>query len=187
MRRLVLFSACAFLLVGCGLGPLPRAQPSVHQALTQTAELLEFESISVRTQLLKDAIRLSALPAEPATQPLFPIIRGDQVESAPALDSNADLLQVPDAGAKWLLKFDGSAYGRQWPFSEDRREAYQGLSEREVADLVARKLLETWKVDASLSIVVERAPGAPYAAAFVDGVLRVNPAFLYMAAANRAP
>ena len=30
---------------------------------------------------------------------------------------------------------------------------------------------------------VERAVGAPYAVAFADGVLRVNPSFLYMAAA----
>jgi hypothetical protein len=30
---------------------------------------------------------------------------------------------------------------------------------------------------------VDRALGAPYAAAYVDGVMRVNPAFLYLAAA----
>ena len=33
------------------------------------------------------------------------------------------------------------------------------------------------------SVRVERASGVPYAAAYVDGVLRINPAFLYLAAA----
>ena len=36
-------------------------------------------------------------------------------------------------------------------------------------------------------IVVERAAGAPWAAAYIDGILRVNPSFVYMAAAPAAP
>jgi hypothetical protein len=33
-------------------------------------------------------------------------------------------------------------------------------------------------------VQVDKASGAPYAVAYVDGILRINPAFLYMAAAQ---
>ena len=77
------------------------------------------------------------------------------------------------------LVFD--ARGERWP--EDRREGLQGLSEREAAELVARTLLTHWGVRPEGTVQVDRASGAPYAVAYVDGILRINPAFLYLAAA----
>ena len=69
------------------------------------------------------------------------------------------------------------------PWPTDRRDSLGGLSEREAAELVARSLLSGWKVDdAQQTILVDRAAGAPYAAAWVDGILRVNPSLLYLAA-----
>ncbi|MGZ3457343.1 MAG: hypothetical protein ACXU86_02440, partial [Archangium sp.] len=105
--------------------------------------------------------------------------RGELV-AAPGIEGRADLLQSPDAGAALQLSFDGRA-GERW--QEDRRESLQGLSEREAAELVARTLLAHWRINPTGVVQVDRASGAPYAAAYVDGILRINPAFLYMAAA----
>jgi ABC-type sugar transport system substrate-binding protein len=68
-------------------------------------------------------------------------------------------------------------------FAEDRRDAFQGLSEREAAELIARSLINLWNVKPSGPVTVVRMPGAPYAAAWIDGQLRLNPAFVYMASA----
>ncbi len=186
MRRLLAIALIASS--ACGLGPLPHSQPTAAQALAQTAEFLEFEPMVTRSQLFRDVAKQSGQSTGPSAQPLFPIVRQGVIEQAPAIDERIDLLQVSDAGAKWNLSFESRARNGQSPFSEDRREAYQGLSEREVADLVARTLLDHWKLgnENDVAITVERAPGAPYAVAFVDGVLRINPAFLYMAAAKRS-
>ena len=65
--------------------------------------------------------------------------------------------------------------------------SFQGLSEREASELVARSLLFTWGVRPDGPVKVVRAAGAPYAAAYLDGVLRLNPAFVYMASAPSTP
>ena len=44
-------------------------------------------------------------------------------------------------------------------------------------------LLSLWNVQTTGAVNVVRAPGAPYAAAWIDGELRLNPAFVYMAPA----
>ena len=59
-----------------------------------------------------------------------------------------------------------------------------GLSEREASELVARTLLTHWGIQQTGPVQVDRVSGAPYAVAYVDGILRINPAFLYLAAAS---
>lgn len=171
-------------LTGCGVGGAPvRASPGARQALTNPPELLEFETSSTRLELYREVARISELEAGQAAQApvLFPITRQGELVAAPGFEVRTDLLQSPDAGAPLELSFDGRA-GERWP--EDRREGLQGLSEREVAELVARTLLAHWRINPSGVVQVDRASGAPYAAAYVDGILRINPAFLYMAAAQ---
>jgi hypothetical protein len=185
MRRWV---ACLVLslvaLTGCGVGGAPvRASLGARQALTSPPELLEFESPSTRVELYREVARISEMEAGQAAQALvlFPISQDGELVAAPGFEARTDLLQAPaDTGARLRLSFDGRA-GERW--SEDRRESLQGLSEREAAELVARTLLSRWKINPSGVVQVDKASGAPYAVAYVDGILRINPAFLYMAAA----
>jgi hypothetical protein len=160
-----------------------RASPGARQALTTAPEMLEFESPATRLELFREVARISETEAGQAAQALvlFPISQEGELIAAPGFESRLDLFQSPDAGAPLQLGFEGRA-GERWP--EDRREGLQGLSEREAAELVARTLLAHWGIEPSSGAVqVERAAGAPYAVAYVDGILRINPAFLYMAAA----
>lgn len=171
-------------LTGCGVGGAPvRASLGARQALTSPPELLEFETSSTRLELYREVARISEMEAGQAAQApvLFPITQRGELVAAPGFEARVDLLQSPDAGAPLQLSFDGRA-GERWP--EDRREGLQGLSEREAAELVARTLLAHWRINPSGVVQVDRASGAPYAAAYVDGILRINPAFLYMAAAQ---
>ena len=171
-------------LTGCGVGGAPvRASLSARQALTSPPELLEFETSTTRLELYREVARISEVEAGQTAQApvLFPISQRGELVAAPGFESRTDLLLAPDAGAPLQLSFDGRA-GERWP--EDRREGLQGLSEREAAELVARTLLAHWRVNPSGGVQVDRASGAPYAAAYVDGILRINPAFLYMAAAQ---
>jgi hypothetical protein len=171
-------------LTGCGVGGAPvRASLGAQQALTSPPELLEFETSATRLELYREVARISENEAGQAAQALvlFPISQNGELVAAPGFEARTDLLQSPDAGAPLQLIFDGRT-GERWP--EDRRESLQGLSEREAAELVARTLLSRWKVAPSGVVQVDRASGAPYAVAYVDGILRINPAFLYMAAAQ---
>lgn len=180
MRRLVLTAACVALMTLTGCDPsAPTRALTARQALTTNAEVVEFEPLQTRQELFREVARSSQLEAgRSSSDPvLFPVIREGQLVAAPGLDVRADLLQAPDADAPLLLSFTGPD-----PWPEDRRDSLQGLSEREAAELVARTLLVQWGVSSEQEIAVERAAGAPYAAAYVDGILRVNPSFLYMAA-----
>lgn len=171
-------------LTGCGVGGAPvRASLGARQVLTSAPELLEFETPSSRQELYREVARISETEAGQAAQALvlFPISQQGELVAAPGFEARMDLLQSPDAGARLELSFDGRA-GERWP--EDRRESLQGLSEREAAELVARTLLSHWRIAPSGVVQVDRASGAPYAVAYVDGILRINPAFLYMAAAQ---
>ena len=170
-------------LTACGVGGSPvRASLTARQALTGTPELLEFETPATRQELLREVSRISeseqGLKAQAPV--LFPISQNGELVAAPGFDVREDLLQSPGVGAPLQLSFDGRA-GERWP--EDRRDSLQGLSEREAAELVARTLLAHWQIKPTGVVQVDRASGAPYAAAYVDGILRINPAFLYMAAA----
>ncbi len=180
MRRL-LIPLGSLILAACGGSAISPRTASASQALTGNAEALEFETPSTRHDLFRDIARTSQLQAgRKVTGPVFfPIVHEGEVVAAPGLEARSDLLQAADAGQALQLTFDGR--GERW--SEDRRDSLGGLSEREAVDLVARSLLSHWGISSSSIIQVDRSPGAPYAAAYVDGILRVNPAFLYLSAA----
>jgi hypothetical protein len=144
------------------------------------------EGVQTRQELFRELIRTSASQAGRRATPgvLFAVARGEDLFAAPALEPRADLFQSWDGGSGTALELDSGAEG--WP--EDPRESLQGLSERESAALVAASLLQRWGIQGASTVRVERALGAPYAAAYVDGVLRVNPSFIYLAAgATAAP
>lgn len=170
--------ALVLMASGCGVGGLPSKSTTSAQALSGTAEWLEFESPQIRQELYRDVIRTATLQQGQTGTVLFPIVRDGELKGAPAIDARQDLLQAPDAGALQLV-FDT----RGERFADDRRDSFQGLSEREATELVARSLLVRWNIHSTGPVLVIRAPGAPYAAAWIDGVLRINPAFVYMAAA----
>ena len=167
------------LASACGVGANASRAPSTSQALTGTAEWLEFESPQVRVELFRDVARTSASQAGTHGAVLFPIDVNGEFIAAPALELSTDLLGSADAGGAFDLRFQSGGES----FSDDRRDAFQGLSEREAAEQIARSLLSLWNVQTTGAVNVVRAPGAPYAAAWIDGELRLNPAFVYMAAA----
>ena len=128
MTRPLIFSALVFL-AACGGGALPNSRaPSTSQALTGTAEWLEFEAPAVRTELYRDVARTSLTQAghRATGQMVFPVMVNDEFVAAPGLDPRMDLLMGSDAGAGIQLSFDGR--GDRW--SDDRRDSFQGLSER---------------------------------------------------------
>lgn len=179
MLRTLLISLCVFGFVGCGAETAARGSVSSSQALVGTAEWLEFESPAVRRDLFRDVTRQSAIETGSHGAVLFPILVNGEFVAAPAIDGRADLLGAGDAGAALDVIFENRGDG----FAEDRRDAFQGLSEREAAEQIARSLLTAWGVKPSGPVTVVRSPGAPYAAALIDGQLRLNPSFIYMASA----
>jgi hypothetical protein len=183
--RTLISSALLFLTAACGAGALPSRAPSTTQALTGTAEWLEFEAPTARSEMFRDVARTSQTQAgQPATgQMVFPMMVDGEFVAAPGIDPRMDLLMSADAGGSIQLSFDGRA--DRW--SDDRRDSFQGLSEREAVELIARSLVQHWGVSRSNVIRVDRVAGAPYAAAYIDGILRVNPAFVYMATATSVP
>jgi hypothetical protein len=160
------------------VGGAPSRTYSASQALAQSAEWLEFEPVSVRHALFQELAQRSLTQAGHEGPVVFPMLRGQAFVGAPGLDPRADLLGLGDAGAELLLVFSEAD-----AFSDDRREAYQGLSEREAAELMARSLIHHWGLHPEGPVTVVRVPGAPYAAAWMDAELRLNPAFVTMAAA----
>ncbi|MFT3706556.1 MAG: hypothetical protein QM817_02705 [Archangium sp.] len=181
MSRLSLISVVVLVLTGCGVGGVASKGVTSSQALTGTAEWLEFESPQVRVELFRDVARRSASEAGMHGAVLFPVMVNDEFIAAPALDTASDLLGASDAGANTAVDLVFEMKGDR--FAEDRRDAFQGLSEREAAELIARSLINLWGVKPSGPVTVVRMPGAPYAAAWIDGQLRLNPSFVYMASA----
>lgn len=169
-------------LSACGVGGATSKGVTSSQALTGTAEWLEFESPQVRTELFRDVARRSSIQAGMRGAVLFPMLINGELVAAPAIDTTTDLLGATDAGSfatpvDLVFELQGDS------FAEDRREAFQGLSEREAAELIARSLINVWGVKPNGPVTVVRMPGAPYAAAWIDGQLRLNPSFVYMASA----
>lgn len=183
--RLLISSALVLLTAACGAGALPSRAPSTSQALTGTAEWLEFEAPAMRTEMFRDIARASQNQAglRATGQVVFPMMLNGEFVAAPGIDPRMDLLMSADAGGAIQLSFDGR--GDRW--SDDRRDSFQGLSEREAVELIARSLVQHWGISRASVIRVDRVAGAPYAAAYMDGILRVNPAFVYMATATSAP
>ena len=178
MNRILLAAVLGVFSAGCGVGTAPSRVLTASQALVQSAEWLEFEPVSVRHDLFREVAQRSLLQVGHGGPVLFPVLQGGTFVGAPGLDPRSDLLGLGDAGAGLLLRFDEND-----GFSSDRREAFQGLSEREAAELVARSLLHHWGLRPEGAVVVVRVAGAPYAAAWMDGELRLNPAFVTMASA----
>lgn len=170
-----------------GTGPASQRSLSSAQALSGTAEWLEFEAPAARAELYREVLRAAAaqqLAPRPAGAILFPMLRDGAYVAAPALPASLDLLLAPDAGAPYQLVLDA----RSDRFSDDRRDSFQGLSEREAVEQIARSLLTHWGIPPGQQpIVVERVAQVPYAAAWMDGVLRINPAFVYMVTAPASP
>jgi len=177
LLSIVVLTACG------GTGAPARSSLTARQALTSAPEALEFEPASTRQELFRELARLSEQEEGQAAQALvlFPISHRGELVAAPGFDARMDLLQAPDAGGVLQLTFDGRT-GEHWP--EERRDSLQGLSEREASELVARTLLTHWGIQQPGPVQVDRVSGAPYAVAYVDGILRINPAFLYLAAAS---
>ena len=159
--------------------PAP-SQPSVRQVLLEPPEQVEGLPVQARAELYRALLRASGAGTPEGLLALFPMVQEGAVRAAPPIEGRLDLLDVSDAGEPLVLNLD-AALADAWPL--DRREALQGLSEREAAELVARSLAARWGLRPRAALRVERAAGAPYAAAYAEGVLRVNPALLYLAAA----
>jgi hypothetical protein len=182
MRRITLFLP-ALLLAACGevgMGAPAQNQPSVRQVLVEPPEQVEALSAPARADLFRALLRESGAGTPDGLLALFPIVRDGTVRAAPPIDGRLDLLDVSDGGEPLVVNLD-SALTDRWPL--ERRDALQGLSEREAAELVARSLAVRWGLHPRAALRVERAAGAPYAAAYAESVLRVNPALLYLAAA----
>jgi hypothetical protein len=182
MRRLTLLLP-VLLLAACGevgMGAPAQNQPSVRQVLVEPPEQVEALSAGARADLYRSLLRESGAGTPDGLLALFPIVRDGTVRAAPPIEGRLDLLDVADGGEPLVVNLD-SALTDRWPL--ERREALQGLSEREAAELVARSLAARWGLHPRAALRVERAAGAPYAAAYAESVLRVNPALLYLAAA----
>lgn len=183
MRAFRVLLACLSVVAfaACGDVRVPsKTQTSARQALIDQPEMVEFETVEARQELFRDIARIGRQEQglRATESMLFPMSRGAELVGAPAFESDADLLLASDAGLL-ALRFDA-----RWP--EERRDSLGGLSEREAAELVVHSLLGSWGVGSGTEVDVERAPGAPYAVAYVDGILRINPVFLYLVAATPA-
>jgi len=182
MRRLGLLLP-VLLLTACGevgMGAPAPSQPSIRQVLLEPPEQVEALPVQARSELYRTLLRASGAGTPDGLLALFPIVQDGAVRAAPPIEGRLDLLDVSDGGEALLVNLDATLADR-WPL--ERRDALQGLSEREAAELVARSLAARWGLRPRAALRVERAAGAPYAAAYAEGVLRLNPALLYLAAA----
>lgn len=164
--------------MGCGVGePLAPDETTSQSALAAPLDELEVKSARERSVLFNEALRQSAAQARAglADGPaLFAMERGGRL-FALALPSARALL----TGGS--VSIDLASSRDPWP--QDLRIGLLGRSERELAKNAAEALIGLLGVSPEAPVVVEREGGAPFAAAFVDGRLRLNPALLYLAAA----
>ncbi len=182
MRRLTVLLPVV-LLAACGevgMGVPPPSQLSVRQVLLEPPEQVEALPVQARAELFRSLLRASGDGTPDGLLALFPLVQNGTVRAAPPLEGRLDLLDGADGGEPLVLNLD-AALAERWPL--ERHDALQGLSEREAAEIVARSLAARWGLRPRAALRVERAAGAPYAAAYAEGVLRLNPALLYLAAA----
>ena len=171
----------AFAACGPGVVVTTAGPAELRAALYASSEELTVTPIPDRSRLY-DA--LGVVASDEATRAvrdapvLFPMA-GEQGILAAPFNPSLDLLKPP-VSAPDVELIDG-----QEKWSDDLQPGLLGATEREIANLVARSLLAQWKVTGRVTVV--RSSGFPYAAAFVDGQLRLNPAVLYLAVAHAAP
>jgi hypothetical protein len=178
--RLLSLALVGLTLAACGDASPVRSQ-TARAALLQSPEQIELLTLPARLEVFHELVRDSALEQAGAAEgglALFPFVQNGELRAAPALEGRGDLFEVPDAGQPAALVFEGE----RW--SEERRESLQGLSEREAAELVARSLAARWNLHPRDALRIDRADGVPYAAAYADGVLRLNPVLLYLVASE---
>ena len=159
MRRLPLLLP-VLLLAACGdvgMGAPAPSQPSVRQVLLEPPEQVEALPAQARAELFRSLLRASGAGTADGLLALFPMVQDGAVRAAPAIDGRLDLLDVSDGGEPLVLNLD-AALAERWPL--ERREALQGLSEREAAELVARSLAARWGLRPRAALRVERATGA---------------------------
>jgi len=181
---------------------------SLEEALVSPAEMLEYESPATRQALWEELLHQAREQAQNPSHmlPLFPLsspsgfvakeglvepfhcskeVLAMAPKEAPLglLEEEADSKEeAPEFAPKeeWAelsLKMDE----RRESWSDTPREEWRGLSEREVMRCLALSLLAQWQVKGEIS--VQRVTRSPYAAAYVEGSLRLNPAFVSLAAA----
>jgi len=178
--RLLSLAVFGLLATACGDVSSPVRNQTARSALLQSPEQVELLPLPARQELFRAVVRESTQERALAGAglALFPFVQNGELRAAPALEGRGDLFEVPDAGEPAALVFEGE----QW--SPERRDSLQGLSEREAAELVARSLAARWNLHPRGALRVDRADGVPYAAAYADGVLRVNPVLLYLVASD---
>jgi hypothetical protein len=179
--RLPILAVFGLTAVACGDPSEPVHSQSARAALLQNPEAIELLSVPARQELFRTVVRDSA-QEQPGSADgaltLFPFVQNGELKAAPALEGRGDLFELPDAGEPASLVFETDGW------SKERRDSLQGLSEREAAELVARSLAARWNLHAQGALRVDRADGVPYAAAYADGVLRLNPVLLYLVASD---
>jgi hypothetical protein len=179
--RLFSLALVGLTAAACGDPSMPAHSQTARAALLQSPEAIELLPMQARQELIHAVVHGSAQEQTGGSEgvlALFPFVQNGELRAAPALDGRGDLFDVPDAGEPAALVFEGE----RW--SEERRDSLQGLSEREAAELVARSLAARWNLHAHGPLRVDRAEGVPYAAAYADGVLRLNPVLLYLVASD---
>lgn len=174
------FVGAVILAAACGPGVVvTTAGPGeLRAALFASADELAVTPETDRGRLYDEMTSLAAGEATKQEQDapvLFPIASGERLVAAP-FAHDVDLLKPHDSAPA----VDLAETPERW--SEEPDPALTGASERDLATAVSRSLLEMWSVTERTTVV--RSPAVPFAAAWVDGRLRVNPALLYLVAAH---
>ncbi len=178
MRLLPALLIIAFA-AGCGGVAQPSRTLTLSDALLGTPEALEMDVTTSRRDLFRELSRVSTQQAGTVAGQgvLFPIEHDNAFVAAPGLEATVDLVSVANASAASDLIIDSKA--DRW--SDGRRPSLGGLSEREAAELLSRALIQSWGLHPTGPVRLERSQGAPWAAAWLGGILRLNPAFVSLA------
>jgi uncharacterized protein (TIGR03382 family) len=168
------------LAAGCAPGSGPLELASVSEALGAGSEELDFASPAARARLF-GLVEAQSRAQAAAPAPDSPAVFAVEVSSSllPAPLPTAAALR---AGAAALVDLEAS----EDPWPREPRAGLLGASERDAARAASSALAEALSLGGR-TLVVERAAGAPYAAAWVQGKLRLNPALLYLAAGVAQP
>lgn len=167
--------AVAVALFACGPGEAPWVRlDTPRNALASAPEELDLTSSEVRARLYGELLRQSEAQAraeltdEPAW---FAVAREHQLVAR-------TLPFALFAGGPATVDVESS----QDPWPDEPRASLGGLSERDLAIRAGATFVRVLRIPPAEPVIVERAPGAPFAAAWLEGRLRLNPALIYLAA-----